>query len=136
MADVPFSVTAMHPEVTHAMSVFHHFRPERRRHQPEKRTFHYGDAGWVPGMAGIAKGFGRGQAYESLRWRNPRAAGGELWGFRFLADFGGCAAAAEERLMRCAGTAFDGDRWRSKACMVAARTREGLDFGALGKRIC
>ena len=34
-------------------------------------------------MTGMLKGFGCRQAYESLSCRNPRAAGGELWGFVF-----------------------------------------------------
>jgi hypothetical protein len=33
--------------------------------------------------ADMLKGFGCRQAYESLSCRNPRAAGGELWGFVF-----------------------------------------------------
>ena len=40
------------------------------------------------------KSFGRRQAYESLRGRNPRCTGTGLWEIRFLADVGQRSAAA------------------------------------------
>lgn len=45
-------------------------------------------------QAANVKGFGRRQAYESLRSTNPRAARGVLWAFRISVDRGLMRSAA------------------------------------------
>jgi len=47
------------------------------------------------------KGFGRRQAYESLRRPNPRAASGRLWVFRYSADPGADGTCEWQRQVRC-----------------------------------
>jgi hypothetical protein len=57
-------------------------------------------------MSGSVKGIGRGQAYDSLQGRKPRAASGTLWVFRFR-GVGWPGAGADVRV----GAPRDDDRW-------------------------
>src|SRR3954467_9999310 len=51
-----------------------------------KRMAAFPRYGLQSGSSAFVKSFGRRQAYESPRGTNPRATGGELWGFRLSGD--------------------------------------------------
>ena len=78
-------------------------------------------------QSACVKSFGRRQAYESPRGRNPRATGRWLWGFRSAADVGNGVTAVwrpEDGLKQAAGLPV---RALHSARHVACRERIGGD---------